>query len=134
MHRHCRADRHAVPQRDHVGTHLRGRPLPRLAPRRPRDAGARRKIAAGGARVEYSLSPDLWPLAAFAFLAGFIDSVAGGGGLIQVPALFVFLPTVPAATLLGTNKFASIWGTSVATLQYARAVPLEWRATLPTCV
>jgi uncharacterized membrane protein YfcA len=72
-------------------------------------------------------------LCAFAFLAGFIDAVAGGGGLVQVPALFVLMPGVPAATLLGTNKFASIWGTLLATYQYSRQVPMEWRATLPTC-
>jgi len=72
-------------------------------------------------------------LCGFAFLAGFIDAVAGGGGLVQVPALFVLMPTVPAATLLGTNKFASIWGTLFATYQYSRQVPMEWRATLPTC-
>ena len=72
-------------------------------------------------------------LCGFAFLAGFIDAVAGGGGLVQVPALFVLMPTVPAATLLGTNKFASIWGTLFATWQYSRQVPMEWRATLPTC-
>ena len=72
-------------------------------------------------------------LCGFAFLAGFIDAVAGGGGLIQVPALFVLMPTVPAATLLGTNKFASIWGTLFATWQYSRQVPMEWRSTLPTC-
>ena len=77
---------------------------------------------------------ELLALCAFAFLAGFIDAVAGGGGLVQVPALFVLMPTVPAATLLGTNKFASIWGTLFATFQYARQVPMEWRATLPTCV
>jgi len=72
-------------------------------------------------------------LCGFAFLAGFIDAVAGGGGLVQVPALFVLMPTVPAATLLGTNKFASIWGTLWATFQYARQIPMEWRATVPTC-
>ena len=77
-------------------------------------------------------APEILALCAFAFLAGFIDSVVGGGGLIQVPALFVLLPGVPAATLLGTNKFSSIWGTLAATVQYARHVPLEWRATLPT--
>lgn len=76
---------------------------------------------------------DLLALCAFAFLAGFIDSVVGGGGLIQVPALFVLMPEVPAATLLGTNKFASIWGTASATVNYMRRVPMEWRATLPTC-
>jgi uncharacterized membrane protein YfcA len=72
-------------------------------------------------------------LCAFAFIAGFIDSVVGGGGLIQVPALFVLLPGIPPATLLGTNKFASIWGTASAFAQYARKVPVEWRSTLPTC-
>lgn len=72
-------------------------------------------------------------LCGFAFVAGFIDAVAGGGGLVQVPALFVLMPGVPAATLLGTNKFASIWGTLLAAWQYARQVPFEWRATLPTC-
>jgi uncharacterized membrane protein YfcA len=71
-------------------------------------------------------------LCGFAFLAGFIDSVAGGGGLVQVPALFVLMPQVAAPTLLGTNKFASIWGTVLATAQYSRRVPIEWRATIPT--
>ena len=74
----------------------------------------------------------LLALCAFAFVAGFIDAVAGGGGLIQVPAVLLLLPNVPVATGLGTNKFASIWGTSFATWQYARQVPMEWRATLPT--
>lgn len=69
-------------------------------------------------------------LCLFSFTAGFIDAVVGGGGLIQVPALFVILPNVPAATLLGTNKFASIWGTLSAAIQYMRRVPVEWPATL----
>lgn len=73
-------------------------------------------------------------LCAFAFLAGFIDSVVGGGGLIQVPALFVLMPGIPPATLLGTNKGSSIWGTLAATIQYLRKVPFEWRATLPTAL
>lgn len=73
-------------------------------------------------------------LCAFAFLAGFIDAAAGGGGLIQVPALFVLMPGVSPATLLGTNKFASVWGTLSATIQYSRHVKLDWRATLPTCL
>jgi hypothetical protein len=79
------------------------------------------------------VSPELAGLCAFAFLAGFIDSVAGGGGLIQVPALFILMPGVAPATLLGTNKFASIWGTLSATIQYARQVPMIWRSVLPTC-
>lgn len=67
----------------------------------------------------------------FAFLAGLIDSIAGGGGLIQLPALFIFLPNLPVATLFGTNKLASIAGTSIATIQYSRHIRIDWRATLP---
>ncbi len=55
--------------------------------------------------------------------------------MIQVPALFVFLPPSLAANVApvwGTNKFASICGTSMATLQYARKVRFEWRILLPT--
>lgn len=68
-------------------------------------------------------------LAISAFLAGFVDAVAGGGGLIQLPALLVFLPPDKAAlvpAVLGTNKFASICGTTMALAQYARRVPLHW--------
>lgn len=74
----------------------------------------------------------LLPLLGFAFLAGFIDAVAGGGGLIQVPALFILMPGVPAPALLGTSKFAGIFGTSLAAAQYARRIAIEWRTTLPT--
>ncbi len=70
-------------------------------------------------------------LCGFAFLAGFVDAVVGGGGLIQIPALFVMLPTLPAATIFGTNKFAAVWGTASATVQYSRKVSIAWRAVLP---
>lgn len=71
-------------------------------------------------------------LCGFAFIAGFVDAVAGGGGLIQVPALLVLMPQLPIATVFGTNKFASIWGTGAAAIQYSRHVPIEWRTILPT--
>lgn len=80
------------------------------------------------------MSITLAALCGFAFLAGFVDAVVGGGGLIQVPALFVLLPQASPAMLLGTNKFASIWGTSMATTQYARRVSMPWHALLPACV
>jgi uncharacterized membrane protein YfcA len=63
-------------------------------------------------------------LAFFAFLAGLIDSVTGGGGLIQLPALLVAFPSAPLALLFGTNKFAGVFGTLVATIRYCRAQPL----------
>lgn len=74
---------------------------------------------------------DIAFLSLFAFLAGLVDSVAGGGGLIQLPALLIFMPHVAVPTLLGTNKLASICGTSVATLQYARYIRIDWKATMP---
>ncbi|WP_126447530.1 TSUP family transporter [Sulfuricystis multivorans] len=66
-----------------------------------------------------------------AFFAGFVDAVAGGGGLIQVPALFAALPRESPATLFGTNKLASIFGTLSAARRYVRAVTLPWRLVLP---
>ena len=73
-------------------------------------------------------------LCGFAFGAGFIDSVVGGGGLIQLPALLLCLPPAwsgSLAAVFGTNKLASLCGTSVACVRYARQVPLRWRALLP---
>ncbi|MBS0467808.1 MAG: TSUP family transporter [Proteobacteria bacterium] len=64
-------------------------------------------------------------------LAGFVDAIVGGGGLILVPALFATFTSAPPATLLGTNKSASVWGTSMATWQYSRRVQMPWRAMLP---
>ena len=64
-------------------------------------------------------------------LAGFVDAIVGGGGLILVPALFAVFPTTHPATLFGVNKGASVWGTAVATAQYARRVNLRWAALLP---
>lgn len=64
-------------------------------------------------------------------LAGLVDSIVGGGGLILLPALFATFPQAAPATLFGTNKSASIWGTAFATVQYSRRVVLPWHALLP---
>ncbi len=53
-----------------------------------------------------------------AFVAGFIDSIAGGGGLITVPAMLI--AGVPPLQTLGTNKLQSLFGSSSATIAYAR--------------
>jgi uncharacterized protein len=53
-----------------------------------------------------------------AFLAGFVDAIAGGGGLITVPALL--LAGMTPAESLGTNKLQSLFGSGSATLAYAR--------------
>lgn len=64
-------------------------------------------------------------------LAGFVDSIVGGGGLVLVPAMFAVFPTTHPATLFGTNKGAAVLGTAAATLQYARRVEMPWRSLLP---
>jgi len=61
-----------------------------------------------------------------AFIAGFIDSVAGGGGLIQLPALLIGFPKAPVPTLIGTNKIAGLAGTSVAAYQYSKHVKFNY--------
>jgi uncharacterized membrane protein YfcA len=73
-------------------------------------------------------------LMALAFFAGLVDSVIGGGGLIQVPALLVFLPGAPVATIFGTNKIISLAGTSVALAKIVRAVEVPWRTVLPAAL
>lgn len=64
-------------------------------------------------------------------LAGFVDAIVGGGGLILVPALFAVFPTTHPATLFGINKSASVWGTGMAAVQYSRRVQMSWAALLP---
>lgn len=57
--------------------------------------------------------------------AGFIDAIAGGGGLISVPALL--WAGLPPQMALGTNKMQSTWGTLLAVIRYARAGLVDWR-------
>jgi uncharacterized membrane protein YfcA len=73
-------------------------------------------------------------LALAALLAGFVDAVAGGGGLVQVPALLTALPTQTPATVFGTNKVSSILGTGNAAWRYARRVGLPWQVAGPAAV
>lgn len=77
------------------------------------------------------LSPGLLILILTAFLAGLVDAVVGGGGLIQIPALFTVYPGESPATLFGTNKTASVFGTANAAWGYARRVKMPWRTILP---
>jgi uncharacterized protein len=76
-------------------------------------------------------------LSGLAFLAGFVDSVVGGGGLIQLPALLLLLPrevSSDLASVFGTNKAASIWGTGVAVVQYAPHVRINWSSVVPAAL
>ena len=62
--------------------------------------------------------------------AGFIDAMAGGGGLIQLPALLIGISDKPIPMILGTNKVPSIFGTSSAAFAYFKKVKPDLRATL----
>ena len=57
-----------------------------------------------------------------AFSAGLVDAIAGGGGLIQLPALLIGLPQASTVEVLGTNKVASVFGTTASALTYRRSV------------
>jgi len=64
-------------------------------------------------------------------VSGWIDSVVGGGGIIQLPALLIALPApAPVAVASGTNKLASFIGTSMATGTYLRKVRISWPTVL----
>ena len=73
-------------------------------------------------------------LCLFAFLAGLIDSIVGGGGLIQLPALLVLLPNTAVPLLFGTNKLSSIAGTSAAAIRFAREIKITWSIVVPAAI
>ena len=65
-------------------------------------------------------------LFAVALVAGLVDAVAGGGGLITLPALLTV--GFPPPLALGTNKLQSVFGSSMATWHYSRNGVIDWRA------
>ena len=65
------------------------------------------------------------------FLGGFVDAVAGGGGLISLPAYMI--AGLPVHNAIATNKLSSAMGTSVATAKLAFAHFIPWKKALP-CV
>ncbi|MDO9156027.1 MAG: sulfite exporter TauE/SafE family protein, partial [Sediminibacterium sp.] len=66
-------------------------------------------------------------LCIFAFLAGFVDAIVGGGGLIQLPAGIMLLPQFPVATVMGSLKIPAFTGTAFAARQYLKKVTVNWR-------
>ena len=63
----------------------------------------------------------------FAFFAGAIDAAVGGGGLIQIPAIMNAMPQLSPATVFGTNKLSSIFGTASASYSFLKKVKLRWK-------
>ncbi|QKE84294.1 TSUP family transporter [Arthrobacter sp. NEB 688] len=78
------------------------------------------------------IEPHVLALLALAgFLAGWVDAVVGGGGLVQLPALLLGMPGASPAQVLATNKFSSVWGTATASVTYYRRVRPDLRTALP---
>lgn len=63
------------------------------------------------------------------FLAGFVDSIAGGGGLISFPAYM--LAGVPVHVILGTSKLSSFPGAIVAAVRFAKNKYINWKLAIP---
>ncbi len=76
----------------------------------------------------------LFYLCLFAFSAGFVDAIAGGGGLIQTPASLILLPGYPVAAVIGSLKIPAFTGTSLATIQYLKKVIIRWKEALLMCL
>jgi uncharacterized protein len=72
------------------------------------------------------VAAELVLLCIVAFMAGFVDAIVGGGGLLQTPAGLVLLPQYPVATVIGTLKIPAFFGTSFAAVQYARKVKINY--------
>jgi uncharacterized membrane protein YfcA len=72
-------------------------------------------------------------LCCFAFAAGFVDSIVGGGGLIQTPASLVLLPQLPVATVIGSLKIPACTGTAFATVQYLKKIKVQLSLVLLMC-
>lgn len=68
-------------------------------------------------------------LFAAAFFAGFVDSIAGGGGLVTVPSMLIV--GIPPLQTLGTNKVQSVFGSASATIAYARKGHVQLKEQLP---
>ena len=65
----------------------------------------------------------------FVFLAGFVDSIAGGGGLISLPAYMI--AGLPVHTAIATNKMSSSMGTFVASFHYMKKGFMKWKICIP---
>lgn len=66
------------------------------------------------------------------FLAGFIDAIAGGGGLISLPAYLI--AGLPPHSAIGTNKFSACFGTFVTTWHFAKCGFINWLYAIPAII
>lgn len=60
------------------------------------------------------------------FVAGFVDAIVGGGGLIQTPIALILLPNINIASVIGTLKIPGFSGTFMATYHYLKSAMVNW--------
>lgn len=65
-------------------------------------------------------------------LAGFVDAIAGGGGIVSLPAYF--MAGLPAHVAIATNRMSSCMGVSLATYRFARQGIVDWKTAAPCAV
>lgn len=68
----------------------------------------------------------MWVLYPLIFLSGFLDAIAGGGGIISLSSYLAV--GVPPHLALGTNKFSAVLGTGISTARFARGGHVRWDA------
>lgn len=68
----------------------------------------------------------MWILFPLIFLSGFVDAIAGGGGIISLSSYLAV--GLPPHLALGTNKFSAVLGTGISTARFARAGHVKWDA------
>ena len=81
------------------------------------------------------MTPTVWTyliVYPLVFLAGFVDSVAGGGGVISLPAYLI--AGLPPKLAMGTNKLANGCGTATSVFKYARSGKIAWDCALPAAI
>ena len=81
------------------------------------------------------MTPTVWTyliVCPLVLLAGFVDSVAGGGGVISLPAYLI--AGLPVKLAAGTNKLANGCGTALAAFKYAKSGNVDWFCAIPAAV
>ncbi|MGB4325572.1 MAG: TSUP family transporter [Candidatus Nanopelagicales bacterium] len=83
----------------------------------------------------YDLS--IWTIVLLCIAAaasGWVDAVSGGGGMLQLPSLFLALPAGAEVNALATNKLSSIFGTASAARTYVKHLSPDWKTAIPMSV
>ena len=68
------------------------------------------------------------------FFGGFVNAIAGGGGLVSLPVMLGVFPEASLPSIFGTSKSAMVWGTAWAARSYAAHVNVSWKRLLPALI